>query len=172
MLTQLSLSPQLSSSNKKMTKESPLWPLKHLPQSVSLGPFASFQIHIQAFSTLSSAPEPGSATGLLFPSFWQRFANEELWQEMHGRWKMGSMGYFPNCLQKGQLELAELLGRKSTPSLKGLCKSLPLNSRLHPFLPSGWGMGNKHISCYHALGYCTTPVVPLHPHLYKQSLCK
>ena len=42
---------------------------------------------------------------------------------------------------KGQVELDVFLDRMSTPSLKGLHKSLPLDSRLPPFFLSSQGAG-------------------------------
>lgn len=61
----------------------------------------AFQIHIQVFSTLPSALEPGSATGPLLPYFWQGFSSGEFWAEMQERWITGSGIYSPNSLPKG-----------------------------------------------------------------------
>lgn len=153
-----------------MTNESPLWPLRHL-QSVC-------QIYFPCL------PDPHSS--LLHPAFcpggWDVNrspcfltsgwflpigSSGRKWKE-DGEWGPVFISLAPSL--KGHLELAVLLGRRSTPSLNGLYKPVPLDSRLPPFLPSGKG-GNLSAASTPSV---TTwlPVVPLHPHLCKQSLCK
>lgn len=76
------------------------------------------------------------------PSYWLFFAmgsSGRKWKE--GR-KCSQVFISLAPFLKGHLNLAMLLSRRFIPSLKGLCKSLPLDSRLSPFLSSGQGNGN------------------------------
>lgn len=75
--------------------------------------------------------------GPVFSGIWLGFANGELGSQWKEDGECGQVFISIGASLKGQLELAMLLGRRSVPSLKDLCKSLPLDSRLPLLLPSG-----------------------------------
>lgn len=147
-----------------MTKESSLWPLWPL----------------QWMCQISFACPPDPYSSILYPAlcpggwdiikskvhnFWLGIAmriSGRKWKE-GGEWGQVFISLTP--FLRGYLKLV-LPSRRSTLSLKGLCKSLLLDSRLPPFFPSG--QRNVNTSAAIMPWVTTLPVmVPLHPPLCK-----